>query len=63
MLDAAGPTECKIMASNSLGEYTIRDLPLQGTKVDSFGVGERLITSKSESVFDGVYKLAAVEDK
>ncbi|MCI8593739.1 MAG: nicotinate phosphoribosyltransferase [Oscillospiraceae bacterium] len=63
MLDAAGLTDCKIVASNSLDEYIIRDLLLQGAKIDSFGVGERLITSKSEPVFGGVYKLAAVEDK
>ena len=62
-LDAAGWTECQISASNSLDEYIIRDLLLQGAKIDSFGVGERLITSKSEPVFGGVYKLAAVEDK
>lgn len=62
MLDAAGLTDCKIVASNSLDEYIIRDLLLQGAKIDSFGVGERLITSKSEPVFGGVYKLAAVED-
>jgi len=63
MLDAAGLTDCKIVASNSLDEYIIRDLLLQGAKIDSFGVGERLITSKSEPVFGGVYKLAAVEDE
>ena len=62
MLDAAGLTECKIVASNALDEYIIRDLLLQGAKIDAFGVGERLITSKSEPVFGGVYKLAAVED-
>ncbi len=63
MLDAAGLTECSIVASNSLDEYIIRDLLLQGARIDSFGVGERLITSKSEPVFGGVYKLAAVEDE
>lgn len=63
MLDAAGLTECKIVASNSLDEYTIRDILLQGAKIDSFGVGERLVTSKSDPVFGGVYKLAAVEDE
>ena len=63
MLDAAGLTECKIVASNSLDEYIIRDLLLQGAQIDSFGVGERLITSKSEPVFGGVYKLAAIEDE
>ena len=63
MLDDAGLTECKIFASNALDEYIIRDLFLQGAKIDAFGVGERLITSRSEPVFGGVYKLAAVEDK
>ncbi|HCO62118.1 MAG TPA: nicotinate phosphoribosyltransferase [Clostridiales bacterium] len=63
MLDAAGLPEIKIIASNSLDEYIIRDLLTQGAQIDSFGVGERLITSKSEPVFGGVYKLAAVEDK
>ncbi len=62
MLDDAGLTDCKIVASNSLDEYIIRDLLLQGARIDAFGVGERLITSKSEPVFGGVYKLAAVED-
>jgi len=51
----------KIMASNSLDEYIIRDLLLQGARLDIFGVGENLITSKAEPVFGGVYKLAAVE--
>ena len=63
MLDAAGFTQCKIVASNSLDETIIRDILLQGACVDSFGVGERLITSKSDPVFGGVYKLAAVEDE
>ncbi len=62
MLDAAGWTECTISASNSLDEYLIQDLLLQDAKIDAFGVGERLITAKSEAVFGGVYKLAAVED-
>ena len=63
MLDEAGLTECKIVASNALDEYIIRDLVRQGARIDTFGVGERLITSRSEPVFGGVYKLAAVEDK
>ena len=63
MLDTAGLTQCKIVASNSLDETIIRDILLQGACVDSFGVGERLITSKSDPVFGGVYKLAAVEDE
>ena len=62
MLDEAGLTECSIVASNSLDEYLIRDLLHQGAALDSFGVGERLITSKSSPVFGGVYKLVAVED-
>ncbi len=61
MLDDAGYPDCKICVSNSLDEYLIRDMIMQGAKVDSFGVGERLITASSESVFGGVYKLAAVE--
>lgn len=60
MLDANGLTECTICVSNSLDEYLIKDLLDQGAPIDSFGVGERLITSKSEPVFGGVYKLAAV---
>ena len=63
MLDKAGLPDIKIIASNSLDEYTIRDLLTQGAKIDGFGVGERLITSKSEPVFGGVYKLAAIEDE
>ena len=62
MLDEAGMTECKITASNSLDEYIIRDVIHQGATLDSFGVGERLITSESDPVFGGVYKLVAVED-
>lgn len=62
MLDEAGYEDCKIVASSSLDEYKIADLLNQGAKIDSFGVGERLITSKSNPVFGGVYKLVAVED-
>ena len=62
MLDEAGWTECQISVSNSLDEYIIRDVLRQGAKIDMFGVGERLITAKSEPVFGGVYKLAAVEE-
>ncbi len=61
MLDEEGFPNVKIVASNSLDEYIIRDILLQGAKVDSFGVGERLITSKSQPVFGGVYKLVAIE--
>lgn len=63
MLDDAGLTECKICVSNSLDEKIISDLIYQGACIDSFGVGERLITSKSDPVFGCVYKLSAIEDK
>lgn len=62
MLDDAGWTECKITCSNSLDEHLIKELLRQGACIDSFGVGERLITSRTSPVFDGVYKLAAVEE-
>ncbi|SHE53706.1 nicotinate phosphoribosyltransferase [Caloramator proteoclasticus] len=62
MLDEAGYPDCQIIVSNSLDEYIIKDVLRQGAKIDGFGVGERLITAKSEPVFGGVYKLVAVED-
>lgn len=61
MLDDAGLFDCQIVVSNSLDEYIIRDVILEGACIDSFGVGERLITAKSEPVFGGVYKLVALE--
>ncbi len=61
MLDEAGWTDCKISVSNSLDEYIIQDLLRQGAQIDMFGVGERLITARSEPVFGGVYKLVATE--
>lgn len=61
MLDEAGFTDCAIVASNSLDEYIIRDMLLQGAPINSFGVGERLITASSSPVFGGVYKLCAVK--
>lgn len=61
MLDDAGLQECSIVVSNSLDEYLIRDIISEGACVDSFGVGERLITASSEPVFGGVYKLSALE--
>lgn len=63
MLDEAGFPDCKICASNSLDEYIIRDMLVQGACVDSFGVGERMITSSSSPVFGGVYKLCGIEDE
>lgn len=61
-LDKANLQDCKITVSNSLDEYLIRDIIMEGAKIDSFGVGERLITAKSEPVFGGVYKLSAIEE-
>jgi nicotinate phosphoribosyltransferase len=63
MLDEAGLNDCGIVASNSLDEFIITDLLDQGARIDSFGVGERLITAKSEPVFGCVYKLVAVENE
>ena len=62
-LDEEGLFDCKIVVSNSLDEYIIRELIRQGAEVDAFGVGERLITAKSDPVFGGVYKLCAVENE
>ena len=61
MLDDAGLEDCRIIASNSLDEYSIQSIIEQGGKIDAFGVGERLITSKSDPVFGAVYKIAAIE--
>lgn len=63
MLDEAGLTDCKIVVSNSLDEHLIREMLHNGAQIDSFGVGERLITAKSDPVFGGVYKLCAIEHK
>jgi nicotinate phosphoribosyltransferase len=60
VLDAEGLQDCKIVISNSLDEYIIRDVILEGAQIDSFGVGERLITARSEPVFGGVYKLSGI---
>ena len=62
ILDAAGCEDCSIVVSNSIDEYLITSLNKQGARIDSYGVGERMITAKSEPVFGGVYKLAAVEN-
>ncbi len=63
ILDAAGCEDCSIVVSNSIDEYLITSLNKQGARIDSYGVGERMITAKSEPVFGGVYKLAAVENE
>lgn len=62
VLDAEGLEDCMVVASNSLDEWTIQSLLEQGARLDSFGVGERLITARSEPVFGAVYKLVAVND-
>lgn len=61
MLDDAGLNDCKIVVSNALDEYIIRDLLEQGACIDAFGVGDNLITSHNDPVFNGVYKLVAIE--
>ncbi len=61
MMDEAGLAECDIVVSNSFDEYLIRDVIRQGASINSFGVGERLITARSEPVFGGVYKMVAIE--
>lgn len=60
MLDEAGFPDARIVVSNSLDEYTITSILDQGGCINSFGVGERLITAKSDPVFGAVYKIAAV---
>lgn len=62
ILDDAGFEDCKICVSNALDERLITSLLNQGACIDSFGVGENLITAKSNPVFGGVYKLAAIEE-
>ncbi len=63
IFDAEGMEDCKIVVSNSIDEFLIKSLQKQGAKIDSYGVGERMITSKSDPVFGGVYKLSAVQNK
>lgn len=60
MLDDAGFKDCKIIASGSLDEYSILNMITSGAKIDAFGVGERLITSASDPLFCGVYKMCAI---
>lgn len=62
MFDSVGLNDVKITVSNSLDEYLIKELIIQGAQIDAFGVGERLVTARSEAVFGGVFKLAAVEE-
>lgn len=62
MLDEAGLFDCKIVVSNSLDEHLIMTLIEQDAPIDIFGVGERLITAKSDPVFGAVYKIVAKEE-
>jgi nicotinate phosphoribosyltransferase len=62
MLDDAGLPNCKIIVSNALDENLIKDLLDQGAIIDGFGVGDNLITSHSDPVLNGVYKLVASEE-
>ncbi len=59
-LNANGMNDTKIVVSNSLDEYLIQSLISQGAQIDSMGVGENLVCSKSTPVFGGVYKLSSV---
>lgn len=61
LLDDAGYEDCKICVTNSLDEKLIASLFEQDAKIDLFGVGENLITAKSDPIFGGVYKLVALE--
>lgn len=61
MLDEAGLTDCMIVASNSLDEYTITSLNRQEARIDSYGVGEKLITASTAPVFGAVYKMVAID--
>lgn len=62
-LDANNMQDCKIVVSNSVDEFLMQSLRKQNASIDSYGVGERMITSKSDPVFGGVYKLAAVQNE
>lgn len=62
LLDEAGFPDCDIYASNSLDETLIKDMLNQGAKIDGFIIGEKLLTSSSSPVFDGVYKLCETEE-
>lgn len=63
MLDDAGLTNAVITASSDLDEYLIKDLKIQGAKIDSWGIGTKLITAYDCPALGGVYKLAEIDGK
>lgn len=62
-LDAAGLHQCKVFATNSLDEYLITDLERQGARIDCYGVGDAIATSKAAPCFGNVYKLVQIDDE
>lgn len=62
VLDEADMQDCNIVISNSLDEYLIQSLISQGAQINSMGVGENLVCSKSTPVFGGVYKMSAIQE-
>jgi nicotinate phosphoribosyltransferase len=63
MLDAAGFEKAKIVASSDLDEYTILHLKSQGAKIDTWGIGTKLITSYDQPALGAVYKMVSIEDE
>ncbi|NJC25797.1 nicotinate phosphoribosyltransferase [Neolewinella antarctica] len=63
LLDAGGFPDAKIVASDSLDEYAVRDLKARGAKIDVWGIGTNLVTAKDQPALGGVYKLAALQNE
>ncbi|SDH42350.1 nicotinate phosphoribosyltransferase [Planococcus glaciei] len=63
MLDEAGFPDVKIVVSNDLDEYTILNLKAQGARVDSWGIGTKLITAYDQPALGAVYKIVAIENE